>query len=137
MRNLKDIILERLILSKDKSHQGEHIDVENLTFDEFLNTFSKMNNPDIYLKHSRKSDGSKYIVSPPQNSAPSIAKYKGKKINEIYAAFSSSKGHYINIVIGTRPTSIISAQNIDDIKDVFGIEQLEELYKYILKYARN
>ena len=137
MRNLKDIILERLILSKDKSHQREHVDVENLTFDEFLNAFSKMNNPDIYLQHSHRSDGSKYIVSPRQNAPQSIVKYKGKKINEIYAAYSSSKGHYINIVIGTRPTSIISTQNIDDIKDVFGIEQLEELYKYILDHARN
>jgi hypothetical protein len=137
MQEIKTYISERLILNKDKSHQREYVDVENLTFDEFLNTFSKMNNPDIYLQHSHRSDGSNYIVSPQQNTPQSIAKYKGKKINEIYAAYSSSKGHYINIVIGTRPTSIISTKNIDDIKDVFGIEQLEELYKYILDHARN
>lgn len=137
MQEIKTYITERLILNKDKSHQHEYVDVENLTFDEFLNTFSKMNNPDIYLQHLHRSDGSNYIVSPSQNTNPPITKYKGKKINEIYAAYSSSKGHYINIVIGTRPTSIISTQNIDDIKGVFGIEQLGELYKYILDYARN
>jgi hypothetical protein len=137
MRNLKDTISEKLQISRNKQPRREFKDVENLTFDEFLNTFSKMNNPDIYLQHSHRSDGSNYIVSPQQNTPQSIAKYKGKKINEIYAAYSSSKGHYINIVIGTRPTSIISTKNIDDIKDVFGIEQLEELYKYILDHARN
>lgn len=137
MRNLKDIIVERLILNKDKSHQQEFVDVENLTFDEFLNTFSKMSNSDIHFRYLRRSDGSKYIVSPSKNSNPTIAKYKGKKIREIYTEFSLNNGRYITIELETRPKYSISTKNINDIKDIFGIDQLEEIYTYMLNHAGN
>ena len=43
MRNLKDIILERLILSKNKPTRKDFVNINHVGWDEFLDNFHKMN----------------------------------------------------------------------------------------------
>ena len=139
MRNLKDIIVERLILSKTKSNNDNYIDIDNVTWDEFMDNFHKMNNPSIYLKKHKTSNNDKYRVVA-DDGYPSIKSLMHKQINEIYCvsdAFNSAHPEYICVEINTRPLTRLKVHNMEELIGIFGNDQLEEIYKYILDHARN
>lgn len=139
MRNLKDIILERLILSKDKSHQKEFVNINDISWDEFLDNFHKLNNPDIYLKKHKTSNNDKYRVVA-DGYCLDIQHLMHKQINEIYCvsdAFNSSHPVYICVEINTRPLTRLKVHNMEELLCIFGKDQLEEIYMYILNHARN
>ena len=150
MRNLKDIIierlnisnnviLERLILSKDKSYQKEFVNINDVGWDEFMINFHKMNNPSIYLKKHKTSNNDKYRVVA-EDGYPSIQSLMHKQINEIYCvsdAFNSAHPEYICVEINTRPLTRLKVHNMEELLGIFGKDQLEEIYMYILDHARN
>lgn len=139
MRNLKDIIIERLILSKTKSNNDNYIDIDNVTWDEFMDNFSKMNNPSIYLKLHKTSNNDKYRVVA-EDGYPGIQSLIHKQINDIYIvndAFNTSHPKYIVVEINTRPLTRLNVHNIEELLGIFGKDQLEEIYAYILEHAGN
>lgn len=139
MRNLKDIIVERLILSKTKSNNDNYIDIDNVTWDEFMDNFSKMNNPSIYLKLHKTSNNDKYRVVA-EDGYPGIQSLIHKQINDIYIvndAFNTSHPKYIVVEINTRPLTRLNVHNMEELLGIFGKDQLEEIYAYILEHAGN
>ena len=150
MRNLKDIIierlnisnnviLERLILSKDKSHQKDFVNINHVGWDEFMDNFSKMNNPSIYLKLHKTSNNDKYRVVA-EDGYPGIQSLIHKQINDIYIvndAFNTSHPKYIVVEINTRPLTRLNVHNMEELLGIFGKDQLEEIYAYILEHAGN
>ena len=139
MRNLKDIILERLILSKTKTNNSNYIDIDNVTWDEFMDNFSKMNNPSIYLKKHKTSNNDKYRVVA-EDGYPGIQSLIHKQINDIYIvndAFNNSQTKYLVVEINTRPLTRLNVHNMEELLGIFGKDQLEEIYVYILDHARN
>lgn len=139
MRNLKDIIVERLILSKTKSNNDNYIDIDNVTWDEFMDNFHKMNNPSIYLKKHKTSNNDKYRVVA-EDGYPGIQSLIHKQINDIYIvndAFNTSHPKYIVVEINTRPLTRLNVHNMEELLGIFGKDQLEEIYAYILEHAGN
>jgi hypothetical protein len=139
MRNLKDIILERLILSKDKSHQKDFVNINHVDWDEFMDNFSKMNNPSIYLKLHKTSNNDKYRVVA-EDGYQGIQSLIHKQINDIYIvndAFNTLHPKYIVVEINTRPLTRLNVHNMEELLGIFGKDQLEEIYAYILEHAGN
>lgn len=140
MRNLKDIILERLILSKDKSHQKEFVNINHVGWDEFMDNFSKMNNPSIYLKLHKTSNNDKYRVVAEDGYYLDIQHLIHKQINDIHIvndAFNTVHTKYLVVEINTRPLTRLNVYNMEELLGIFGKDQLEEIYAYILNHAGN
>lgn len=139
MRNLKDIILERLILSKNKPVRKDFVNINHVGWDEFLDNFHKMNNPSIYLKKHKTSNNDKYRVVA-ENGYLGIQHLMHKQINDIYCvsdAFNPKQTEYLAVEINTRPLTRLTVYNMEELIDIFGKDQLEEIYTYILEHARN
>lgn len=135
MRNIKDIIVERLILSKTKSNNNNYIDIDNVTWDEFMDNFSKMNNPDIDLVRLPGASSDKFFINTTLGSHTVLGTLNGKQVTEFYKITGPRRG--INIKIKSKLVPSLSLRSMEDLIDTFGKDQLSEIYNYILNHAGN
>ena len=126
MKNLKDIILEKLKVSKNI--------VPDITFEQFIEEFQKMNNPTIYFERYLDLIGGDY---PTFRSYPGMiasqSKYIGKKF-KIMEIVRNIKGQ-IELQLGFKYSvdgiTGIAISNTDDLYNYLGYDQVSILYDLI------
>ena len=126
MKNLKDIILEKLKVSKNI--------VPDITFEQFIQEFQKMNNPSIHFERYLDLIGGDYPTfrSYPGMIAPE-SKYIGKKFKNMELV-RNRKGQ-IELQLGFKysvdGTTGIAISNTTDLYNYLGDDQVSILYDLI------
>jgi hypothetical protein len=121
MKSLQRHINERLVLSKNKKQE--------ITWDSFIEALLKHNDGTLELDN----DNIKIIVSPPDNlSNTVVGRLKGRQITEIRVYVNRNDEYRISIDIDDNIQSGLTIHDIEDLRDVFGDEQIEKIYYMIL-----
>ena len=126
MKNLKDIILEKLKVSKNI--------VPDITFEQFIEEFQKMNNPTIYFERYLDLIGGDY---PTFRSYPGMSigynNCVGKKFKDMYLVRNTNR--QIELQLGFKRsvngTTGIVITNTDDLYNYLGYDQVSILYDLI------
>lgn len=126
MKNLKDIILEKLKVSKNI--------VPDITFEQFIEEFQKMNNPNIYFERYLDLIGGDY---PTFRSYPGLIapdrKYIGKKFKNMELV-RNVKGQievHFNLKRSINGTTGFIISNTNDLYNYLGYDQVSILYDLI------
>lgn len=121
MKLLQQYINERLVLSKNKKQE--------ITWDLFIEALLKHNEGTVEL-----DDNIEIIVSPPDDlSSTILGKLKGCQITRIHTLKHRDNKYYISLSIDSGFQSGLTITDIDDLRDVIGEEQLEQIYSMILQ----
>lgn len=128
MKSIKQHILERLIISKTK----ETNDIK-LTWNSFIEALLKHNDGTLELER----DNIEIFVSPPDKFAnyTLLGRLKGRQITEMRVYGNRNDGYRISIDIDDDFQSGLTILDMGDLIDVFGEEQLLEIYNYLFYEA--
>lgn len=130
MKSIKQHIQERLIISKTK----ETNDIK-LTWNSFIEALLKHNDGTLELE----KDNIEIFVSPPDKFAnyTLLGRLKGRQITEIrvYGNGNHNDEYRISIDIDDDFQSGLTILDMEDLIDVFGEEQLLEIYNYLFYEA--
>lgn len=128
MKSIKQHILERLIISKTK----ETNDIKP-TWNSFIEALLKHNDGTLELE----KDNIEIFVSPPDKFAnyTLLGRLKGRQITEMRVYGNRNDGYRISIDIDDDFQSGLTILDMEDLIDVFGEEQLTEIYNYLFYEA--
>lgn len=130
MKSIKQHILERLVLSKTK----ETNDIKP-TWNSFIEALLKHNDGTLELE----KDNIEIFVSPPDKFASYtlLGRLKGRQITEmrVYGNGNRNDRYRISIDIDDDFQSGLTILDMEDLIDVFGEEQLTEIYNYLFYEA--
>lgn len=119
MKSLQQHINEKLFISKDTKK-------EEITWDSFIEALLKHNDGTLELE----KDNIEIFVSPPDKFAnyTLLGRLKGRQITEIRVYGNRNDGYRISIDIDDDFQSGLTIHDIEDLRDVFGDEQIEQIY---------
>lgn len=122
MKSLQQCINERLVLSKNKKQE--------ITWDLFIEALLNHNQGTLYLTNPKiNKDNIEIIVSPPDNLSNTIVgKLKGCQVTKIHVDEYVRNKHYISLDIKSDYQSGLTIRDIEDLRDVLGEEQIEQIY---------
>lgn len=122
MKTLQQHINERLVLSKNKKQE--------ITWDLFIEALLNHNQGTLYLTNPKiNKDNIEIIVSPPDNLSNTIVgKLKGCQVTKIHVDEYGRNKHYIRLDIKSDYQSGLTIRDIEDLRDVLGEEQIEQIY---------
>lgn len=127
MKNLKDLILEKLKVSK------KTLPSNDITYEKFIDEFQNMKNPTIYFENHLNLIGGDY---PTFNSYPGMSvaynKCVGKKFKNMYLVNIKSKIElHLDFKRLINSTKGIIISNTDDLYNYLGDDQVLTLYTLI------
>lgn len=119
MKSLQQHINEKLFISKDTAK-------EEITWDSFIEALLKHNDGTLELE----KDNIEIFVSPPDKFAnyTLLGRLKGRQITEISVYRNHNNGYTISIDIDDKIQSGLTIRDMEDLRDVFGDEQIEQIY---------
>lgn len=119
MKTLQQHINEKLFISKDTKK-------EEITWNSFIEALLKHNDGTLELE----KDNIEIFVSPPDKFASNtlLGRLKGRQITEIRVYGNRNDGYRISIDIDDDFQSGMTILDIEDLRDVFGDEQIEKIY---------
>lgn len=122
MKTLKQHINEKLFISKDTKQE--------ISWDSFIEALLKHNDGTLELE----KNNIEIFVSPPDKFASNtlLGRLKGRQITEIRVYGNRNDGYRISIDIDDDFQSGLTIHDIEDLIDVFGNEQIEQIYSMIL-----
>lgn len=125
MKTLQRHINERLVLSKNKKQE--------ITWDLFIEALLNHNQGTLYLTNPKiNKDNIQIFVNPPDDlSGTILGKLKGSQVTKIYVCErerNKHNKHYIRLDINSGFQSGLTILDMDDLRDVLGEEQLEQIY---------
>ena len=99
---------------------------EEITWDSFIEALLKHNDGTLELE----KDNIEIFVSPPDKFAnyTLLGRLKGRQITEIRVYGNRNDGYRISIDIDDDFQSGLTIHDIEDLRDVFGDEQIEQIY---------
>lgn len=117
MKSLQQHINEKLFIPKNAKQE--------ITWDLFIEALLKHNDGTLEL-----DDNNQIVVSPPDKFAnyTLLGRLKGRKITEIRVYGNRNDGYRISIDIDDDFQSGLTILDIGDLIDVFGKEQIEQIY---------
>jgi REP element-mobilizing transposase RayT len=122
MKTLKQHINEKLFISKDTKQE--------ISWDSFIEALLKHNDGTLELE----KNNIEIFVSPPDKFASYtlLGRLKGRQITEIRVYGNRNDGYRISIDIDDDFQSGLTIHDIEDLIDVFGNEQIEQIYSMVL-----
>lgn len=122
MKLLQQYINERLVLSKNTKHE--------ITWDSFIEALLKHNEGTLELEE----DNIEIFVNPPDRFAnyTLLGRVKGCQITKMCVYGNRNNGYRISINIESDVQSGLTIFDMEDLRDVFGEEQIEKIYYAIL-----
>lgn len=119
LQSLCDCINEKLFISKDTKK-------EEITWDSFIEALLKHNDGTLELE----KDNIEIFVSPPDKFASYtlLGRLKGRQITEIRVYGNRNDGYRLSIDIDDDFQSGLTIYDMEDLRDVFGDEQIEQIY---------
>ena len=121
MKQLNNYIIEKLFVSKNAKQE--------ITWDSFVEALLK--HPDGTFELD--DDNNKIVVSPPDDFSETIlGKLKGCRITRLRTFEYQHNKYYICIGIDSGFQSGLTINGMDDLRDVFGDEQIEQIYSMLL-----
>ena len=123
MKLLQQYINERLVLSKNTKHE--------ITWDSFIEALLKHNEGTLELEE----DNIEIFVNPPDRFAnyTLLGRLKGRQITKICVYENHNGGYRISIDINDDFQSGLTIHDMEDLRDVFGDEQIEKIYYEVLQ----
>lgn len=122
MKLLQQYINERLILSKNKKQE--------ITWDLFIEALLNHNQGTLYLTNPKinKDNIQIFVNTPDDLSGTILGKLKGSQVTKIYVGERERNKHYIGLDINSGFQSGLTILDMDDLRDVLGEEQIEQIY---------
>lgn len=119
MKSLQKHINEKLQISRNKVNR-------EITWDSFIEALLNHNDGTLELE----KDNIEIFVSPPVKFASHtlLGRLKGRQITEIRVYGNRNDGYRISIDIDDNFQSGMTILDIEDLRDVFGDEQIEKIY---------
>lgn len=123
MKSINTYIHERLVLSKNTKHE--------ITWDLFIDALLNHNDGTLELEE----DNIEIFVSPPDKFAnyTLLGRLKGRQITEMRVYENHNGGYRISIDINDDFQSGLTIHDMEDLRDVFGDEQIEKIYYAVLQ----
>lgn len=123
MKSLQQHINEKLFVSKNTKQ-------EEITWDSFIEALLKHNDGTLELEENNIE----IFVSPPDRFAnyTLLGRVKGCQITKMCVYGNRNDGYRISINIESDLQSGLTIHDMEDLRDVFGDEQIEKIYFTIL-----
>ena len=124
MKSLQQHINERLVLSKNKSNKV-------ITWDLFIEALLNHNDGTLELEE----DNIEIFVNPPDTFSKysMIGRIKGCRITKMRVYENRNNEYSISIDIDNDFQSGLTIRDMEDLRDVFGDEQIEKIYYVVLQ----
>jgi hypothetical protein len=122
MKTLKQHINEKLRISKNTKQE--------ISWDSFIKALLKHNDGTLELE----KDNIEIFVSPPDKFTryTLLGRLRGRRITEIRVYVNRDDEYRISIDIDDNIQSGLTIHDIEDLIDVFGNEQIEQIYSMVL-----